>query len=98
MARPMRTWLAACAAIWIAAAGCGGGSSANPNVAPKITSTPPGTATLGVPYEYTVTVEGMTPMSFSVVSGPEGFEYGFFIPVSSHKDKYCLGIKIFYLP
>jgi hypothetical protein len=70
----MRTWLAACVAIWLAAAGCGGGSTANPNVAPKITSTPPDTATLGVPYDYTVTVEGMTPISFAVVSGPDGFE------------------------
>ena len=74
MARPMRCWIAACAAIWMSAAGCGGGTTANPDVAPKITSTPPTTATVGVPYNYTVSVEGMTPIVFALVSGPEGFE------------------------
>jgi len=74
MARPMRCWIAACAAIWMSAAGCGGGTTANPDVAPKITSTPPTTAIVGVPYNYTVSVDGMTPIVFTLVSGPEGFE------------------------
>jgi hypothetical protein len=45
-------------------------------MAPTITSTPPATATVGVPYAYAVEVEGMTPVGFEVVSGPEGFEVG----------------------
>ncbi len=69
----MRTWLAACFAIWMIAAGCGGGTTANGNVAPNITSTPPTTATAGVPFNYTVTADGMTPLAFAVVSGPEDF-------------------------
>lgn len=73
MTQPMRLWLAASAAIWIAA-GCGGGNTANGKMAPKITSTPPTTATVGVPFNYTVTVEGMAPVAFAVVSGPAGFE------------------------
>ncbi len=73
MTRPMQLWLAASAAILIAA-GCGGGNTANGNVAPKITSTPPTTATVGVPFNYTVTVDGMTPIAFALVSGPAGFE------------------------
>ena len=70
----MRLGLAACAALFLAAAGCGGGSTPNGSVAPKITSTPPTTATVGVPFNYTLGVEGMTPIVFAVVSGPEGFE------------------------
>ncbi|MBW2508802.1 MAG: putative Ig domain-containing protein [Deltaproteobacteria bacterium] len=70
----MRAWLAALAAIWMSAVGCGNGSAPNGRVAPNIVSTPPGTATLGVPYNYTVMVEGMTPIGFAVVSGPAGFE------------------------
>ena len=73
MTRPMRLWLAACAALWMAAAGCGGGNTPNGAVAPRITSTPPTTATVGVPFNYTLVVEGMTPIAFDVVSGPEGF-------------------------
>jgi hypothetical protein len=45
-------------------------------MAPTITSTPPATATVGVPYTYAVEVEGMTPVGFEVVSGPAGFEIG----------------------
>jgi len=70
----MQLWLAASAALAFSIAGCGGGTSPNPRVAPTITSTPPSTATVGVPYNYTVTVAGMTPMSFEVLSGPDGFE------------------------
>ena len=73
MIGPMRMWLAAGVAIWMTAAGCGGGNTANGNVAPEITSTPPTTATLGVPFNYTVSAGGMTPMGFAVVSGPEDF-------------------------
>jgi hypothetical protein len=71
MIRPMRFWLATCVAIWMTAAGCGGGKAANGHVAPTITSTPPTTATVGVPFNYTVTADGMTPIGFAVVSGPE---------------------------
>jgi len=74
MTGPMRTWLAALAAIGLIAAGCGGGNTPNGDVAPRITSTPPSTATVGVPFNYSVTVDGMTPIAFSVVSGPAGFE------------------------
>jgi hypothetical protein len=42
-------------------------------VAPDITSTPPATATVGVPFNYTVNAGGMTPIAFAVVSGPEEF-------------------------
>ena len=73
MTRPMRFALAACAAIWMTAMGCGGGNTPNASVAPKITSTPPTTATVGVPFNYTVIVQGMTPIAFADVSGPEGF-------------------------
>ncbi|NNK08536.1 MAG: hypothetical protein HKP50_14590 [Myxococcales bacterium] len=69
----MRTWLAAYAAVCVAAAGCGGGSTPNPRVAPTITTTPPGTAVVGVPFNYTVVADGMTPLRFSLVSGPQGF-------------------------
>jgi hypothetical protein len=55
------------------AVGCGGGTTANGHVAPKITSTPPTNATVGVPFNYTVTADGMTPVAFAVVSGPEDF-------------------------
>ena len=68
----MHSWFAACAAIWIAAAGCGGGTTPNGEVAPEITSTPPPTATVGVPFNYTVTANGMTPIEFTVVSAPAG--------------------------
>ncbi|MGB5680676.1 MAG: hypothetical protein WBM47_02420, partial [Polyangiales bacterium] len=74
MTGPMRTWVAALAAIGLIAAGCGGGNTPNGDVAPRITSTPPSRATVGVPFNYVVTVDGMTPMAFSVVSGPAGFE------------------------
>jgi hypothetical protein len=50
--------------------------SPNPRMAPTITSTPPATATVGVPYNYVVAVTGMTPIGFEVVSGPDGFEIG----------------------
>ena len=69
----MRILLAACVAVWMIAAGCGGGNTANPNVAPEITSTPPTTATIGVPFNYTVSAGGMTPIGFAVVSGPDDF-------------------------
>ena len=42
-------------------------------MAPEITSTPPATATVGVPFSYTVTASGMTPLTFAVVSGPQDF-------------------------
>jgi hypothetical protein len=74
MKRPMRQWLAACAAIWMAATGCGGGITPNPGVSPQINSTPPATAIVGVPYNYIVTARGMTPMTFAKVSGPRAFE------------------------
>jgi hypothetical protein len=51
--------------------GCGGGTTANGRMAPEITSTPPSTATVGVPFNYTVNAAGMTPMTFAVVSGPQ---------------------------
>ena len=73
MTGPMRTVLVACVAVSMSAAGCGGGTTANGHVAPKISSTPPSTATVGVPFNYTVTAEGMTPVAFAVVSGPDGF-------------------------
>jgi hypothetical protein len=69
----MRIALAASVAVWMTAAGCGGGTTANGHVAPEITSTPPTTAMLGVPFNYTVTASGMTPLAFAVVSGPEDF-------------------------
>ena len=73
MIRPMRLWLVICAAVWLASIGCGGGTTPNGNVAPKITSTPPTTATVGVPFHYNVTASGMTPIGFAAVSGPEDF-------------------------
>jgi hypothetical protein len=69
----MRNWLAACAAVCIALAGCGGGSTPNARVAPEITTTPPATAIVGVPFNYTVVADGMTPLRFAMVSGPQGF-------------------------
>lgn len=74
MTGPMRGWLAACAAIWVIAAGCGVGRTPNANVAPEITSVAPDKAIVNVPFDYAVAAKGMTPMSFSVVSGPAGFE------------------------
>jgi hypothetical protein len=71
MIRPMRTWLVAGLALGLLAAGCGGGNKANGNVAPKITSTPPATATVGVPFNYIVTAGGMTPIGFEKESGPD---------------------------
>lgn len=73
MTRPMRTVLAACTAISMSVAACGGGTTPNGHVAPKISSTPPDTATVGVPFKYTVTANGMTPVTFAVESGPDGF-------------------------
>ncbi|MFW2387309.1 MAG: putative Ig domain-containing protein [Polyangiales bacterium] len=73
MTELMRVWLAASVAIWFTVAGCGGGTEANGNVAPTITSTPPTTATVGVPFNYTVTADGMTPLGFVLVAGPSGF-------------------------
>ncbi|MBW2380592.1 MAG: putative Ig domain-containing protein, partial [Deltaproteobacteria bacterium] len=67
----MRTWLAACVAVWMMTTGCGGGTTANGRMAPEITSTPPSTATVGVPFNYTVNAAGMTPMTFAVVSGSQ---------------------------
>lgn len=69
----MRTWLAVCAAVGAIAAGCGGGATPNAQVAPEITTTPPTTATVGVPFKYTVGADGMTPLRFDLVSGPQGF-------------------------
>jgi hypothetical protein len=73
MIRPMGSGFAACVALFMSVAGCGAGTTANPNVAPKITSTPPRTATVGVPFNYTVTASGMTPLGFARVSGPADF-------------------------
>jgi hypothetical protein len=73
MNRPMHIWLVACVAAGVIAAGCGGGNTANKNVAPEITSTPPMTATVGVPFDYVVRASGMTPMTFAAVSGPDDF-------------------------
>ncbi|MBW2686361.1 MAG: hypothetical protein JRE19_10650 [Deltaproteobacteria bacterium] len=69
----MRTWLAVCVGVWMMTSGCGRGTSVNGRMAPEITSTPPGTATVGVPFNYTVNAGGMTPIAFAVVSGPEEF-------------------------
>jgi hypothetical protein len=52
---------------------CGGGTTPNPAMAPRITSSPPTTATVGVPYNYMVIASGMTPIAFAMVSGPPGF-------------------------
>lgn len=73
MIRPFRRGVAVFVAVLISAAGCGGGTAANSHVAPKITSTAPMTATVGVPFNYTVTASGMTPVAFAVVSGPVDF-------------------------
>jgi len=69
----MRNWLAACAAVCVALGACGGGSTPNARVAPEITTTPPQTAIVGVPFNYTVVADGMTPLRFALVSGPQGF-------------------------
>jgi hypothetical protein len=69
----MRMWLVACATLGLTVVGCGGGTTPNGNMAPKVTSTPPTTATVGVPFNYTVTASGMTPMGFAAVTGPEDF-------------------------
>jgi len=71
MNRTMLTWIAAIAAATTALAGCGNGT-ATQDRSPQIDSTPPTTAFVGVPFEYTVTASGMTPMVFTVVEGPEG--------------------------
>jgi len=73
MTGSMRTWLVACATAWMTVAGCGGGTTPNGQMAPEITSTPPTTATTGVPFNYMVTASGMTPLTFAVVSGPDDF-------------------------
>ncbi len=69
----MRNGLAAYAAVCVAVAGCGGGSTPNARVAPEITTTAPGTAIVGVPFNYTVVADGMTPLRFALLSGPQGF-------------------------
>ena len=61
-------------ALAVTAAACGGGKTPNARVAPNITSTPPVTATVGVPFDYVVSARGMTPVTFAVQHGPEGFE------------------------
>ena len=71
MNRTRLTWLAATTVAWMAIAGCGGGRSTN-GQAPRITSTPPSTATVGVPFNYQVTANGLTPMLYALSSGPEG--------------------------
>ena len=71
MNRPMRIWLAACVAASMIAAGCGGGNTANKNVAPKITSAPPTAGMVGVPFDYVLRASGMTPMAYAAVSGPD---------------------------
>ncbi|MGB8332836.1 MAG: Ig domain-containing protein [Polyangiales bacterium] len=73
MIRPVDIVIVAWVAVWMGAAGCGGGTTANGNVAPAITSTPSTTATVGVPYNYTVTASGMTPLSFALLNGPDEF-------------------------
>lgn len=65
----MRAWAAA-AAVWISLVGCGRGMTPNAALAPEITSTPPATATVGVPFSYMLSAQGMTPMTFGVESGP----------------------------
>ncbi len=73
MTGSMRRMLAAAVAMW-ALAGCGAGTTPNARMAARIVSAPPATATVGVPYEYTVVAAGMTPVRFEVVSGPDNFE------------------------
>lgn len=73
MTKAMRFCAAACVAIWMSASGCGAGTTANGNVAPEITSTPPSTGTVDVPFDYVVMAGGMTPVTFALVSGPEEF-------------------------
>lgn len=65
----MRIWIAA--AISVGLVGCGRGMTPNPALAPHIISTPPQTATVGAPFHYTVVADGMTPLTFGVVEGPE---------------------------
>lgn len=67
----MLTWIAAATAASIAIAGCGGGMTPN-GQAPDITSTPPTSATVAVPFEYTVTADGLAPIVYALASGPEG--------------------------
>ncbi len=71
MDRPRLTWIAVATAAWMAIAGCGGGTTPN-GKAPRITSTPPTTAMVGVPFNYTVTADGLTPMLYALSAGPEG--------------------------
>ena len=73
MVGSMRIWLVASVAAWMIVAGCGGGSTPNGHMAPEIASTPPTTATVGVPFNYRVAAGGMTPMTFAVVAGPNDF-------------------------
>ena len=40
--------------------------------APRINSTPPTKATVGVPFNYTVTADGLTPIVYALSTGPEG--------------------------
>ena len=67
----MLTWIAAATAAGIAIAACGGGMTPN-SQAPQITSTPPTTATVGVPFNYAVTADGLTPIVYALSTGPEG--------------------------
>ncbi len=55
----------------MAVAGCGVGRPTQ-SQAPRITSTPPSTATVGVPFFYTVTANGLTPMLYALGAGREG--------------------------
>ncbi|MDH3202826.1 MAG: putative Ig domain-containing protein [Myxococcales bacterium] len=71
MDRPRLTWIAVAAAWWMTIAGCGGGTTPN-GKAPRITSTPPTIAMVGVPFNYTVTADGLTPMLYALSTGPEG--------------------------
>ncbi|MEM9728828.1 MAG: putative Ig domain-containing protein [Myxococcota bacterium] len=71
MNRTILTSTAALCAAALALIGCGSG--ANPdNQAPTITSTAPSDAFVDVPFEYTVTADGLAPIVFSLASGPDG--------------------------
>ncbi len=71
MNRTMLTWITAATAAWITIAGCGGGMSPS-SQAPRISSTPPTMTTVGVPFNYTVTADGLTPIVYALSTGPEG--------------------------